>query len=125
MDWNPRANAIFLRLLEAESPQERRVLLATVCGDDSVRDQAEALWRAHEQAERFLDDPPGAPESWPATSAKGAPGELTRSWQEPAEVAGARLGPYRLLQPIGEGGMGTVWMAEQTDPVRRLVALKV
>jgi serine/threonine protein kinase len=42
-----------------------------------------------------------------------------------AEGPGARIGPYKLLQPIGEGGMGSVWMAEQTDPVRRRVALKV
>src|SRR5207253_7443077 len=41
------------------------------------------------------------------------------------ESPGARIGPYRLLQPIGEGGMGTVYMAEQTRPVKRLVALKL
>jgi eukaryotic-like serine/threonine-protein kinase len=41
------------------------------------------------------------------------------------EACGARIGPYQLLQQIGEGGMGTVWLAEQTDPVRRTVALKV
>src|SRR5262249_7717591 len=38
---------------------------------------------------------------------------------------GTRLGPYKLLQPIGEGGMGAVWMAEQQEPVRRLVAVKL
>src|SRR5262249_48508144 len=43
----------------------------------------------------------------------------------PAEGPGTRIGPYKLLEPIGEGGMGTVWMAEQTEPVNRLVALKV
>src|SRR5262249_41789466 len=43
----------------------------------------------------------------------------------PAECPGTRIGPYKLLQQIGEGGMGTVWMAEQQEPVRRLVALKV
>ena len=41
------------------------------------------------------------------------------------EKPGERIGPYKLLQPIGEGGMGSVWMAEQTEPVRRRVALKV
>ena len=38
---------------------------------------------------------------------------------------GSRIGPYKLLQPIGEGGMGTVFLAEQTAPVHRMVALKV
>src|SRR5262249_40615198 len=41
------------------------------------------------------------------------------------ERAGTTIGPYKLLQPIGQGGMGEVWMAEQTEPVRRKVALKV
>src|SRR5262249_12586993 len=42
-----------------------------------------------------------------------------------AEGPGTRLGPYKLLEQIGEGGMGAVWMAEQQEPVRRMVALKV
>jgi serine/threonine protein kinase/WD40 repeat protein/tetratricopeptide (TPR) repeat protein len=42
-----------------------------------------------------------------------------------AESAGARIGAYKLLQPIGEGGMGSVWLAEQQEPIRRLVALKI
>src|ERR1043166_7250458 len=43
----------------------------------------------------------------------------------PSHQSPSRIGPYKLLQPLGEGGMGTVWMAEQTEPVRRKVALKV
>ncbi len=43
----------------------------------------------------------------------------------PLETPGIQIGPYKLLQQIGEGGMGIVWMAEQLEPVRRRVALKV
>ena len=41
------------------------------------------------------------------------------------EQPGAVIGPYRLIEPIGEGGMGTVWMARQAEPVKRLVAVKL
>ena len=41
------------------------------------------------------------------------------------EAAGTRIGPYKLLEQIGEGGMGVVWMAEQQEPVRRMLALKI
>jgi hypothetical protein len=45
--------------------------------------------------------------------------------QPSAECPGTIIGPYKLIEPIGEGGMGTVWMAQQTKPVKRLVALKL
>src|SRR5688572_33350547 len=49
-----------------------------------------------------------------------APGAAT-----PGEQSGAQIGRYKLLEKIGEGGMGTIWMAEQREPVRRRVALKI
>src|SRR5262249_1703032 len=51
------------------------------------------------------------------------PGTAAAPW--PAEGDGVRIGPYQLLALIGEGGMGAVWMAEQQEPVRRTVALKI
>src|SRR5207302_3165211 len=69
-----------------------------------------------------LDDPPepcGEQEAIPDRTDGRAPGRPT------AESPGTRIGPYTLLRPIGEGGMGTVYLAEQTEPVRRTVALKL
>ena len=53
------------------------------------------------------------------------PDGLTGPHEPPGERPGDRVGPYKLLQQIGEGGMGVVYMAEQTEPVRRRVALKI
>src|SRR5206468_245057 len=79
-------------------------------GDDALRSEVEDLLRHQERLGSFLEAAP----SGPATAA-----EATQ------EAPGAVIGPYKLLQQIGEGGMGTVFMAEQTHPVRRKVALKV
>ena len=117
-DWNPSANEIFLNAVESGSPEQRCAYLDSACaGDTGLRRAVEALLQAHSQAGSFLDQPavtlaPPAEESATATFA--------------LEKAGAIIaGRYKLLQQIGEGGMGTVWMAEQLEPVRRQVALKV
>lgn len=65
---------------------------------------------------RMCDVEPAAPDSIPGDTGTDALG---------GECPGMRIGRYRLLEPIGEGGFGTVWMAEQTEPVRRKVALKI
>src|SRR5262249_17159835 len=78
-----------------------------------IRQQVEALLRAYEEAGSFLEHPARA-ENVVATID-----------QESPEQAGTVIGPYKLLQQIGEGGMGTGWMGEQTEPIQRRVALKV
>jgi serine/threonine protein kinase len=104
---------IFLAALEKPSPGERAAYLDEMCGPDSaLRAQVEGLLRSHEQAGSFLH---GSLFDLGATKDVSAPPELT----------GSRIGPYKLLQSIGEGGMGTVYMADQTNPVRRNVALKL
>jgi serine/threonine protein kinase len=100
----PDVKAIFLAAAEKATPAERAAYLDAVCaGDQVVRQRVEALLRAH--------DEPGDPAG---TSADAS--------EPPGTVIAGR---YKLLEEIGEGGMGTVWMAEQTEPVRRLVALKL
>jgi WD40 repeat protein/serine/threonine protein kinase/tetratricopeptide (TPR) repeat protein len=104
---------LFAAALEIDGPDERSAYLDRSCGgDDALRARVEALLRAHERAGSFLQAVPVA-------------GAATLDAPKPLEGPGTVIGPYKLLQPIGEGGMGTVYMAEQTAPVRRLVALKV
>src|SRR5262249_10188447 len=79
-----------------------------------------ALLAAFAQAGSFLQQPAGDPR---ATSDVSDPGPSSGS--DPAEGPGTAIGPYKLIQQIGEGGMGSVWMAQQTEPVKRLVAVKL
>ena len=104
---------LFIAALNLDDPAERQSYLQDACGDDSAaRQRVEALFKVYQNAGSFLEYPPASPTSSMASSS-------------PTELTGAVIGPYKLLQPIGEGGMGTVYMAEQTQPVRRTVALKI
>ncbi len=107
-----KAKTIFLEADEKYTFDDWDSFLSKACeNDDNLRRQVELLLNAHKQAESFLE--------------RGAiVGELTVD-QPFAEKPGTRIGVYKILQQIGEGGMGLVYMAEQTEPVRRRVALKV
>jgi len=124
-----RAKAVFLDALE-QPDDDRHLWIASACGDDvDLRHAVESLLRAHEQSEGFLHEPliDGAAFEAPAESApsrsESEPGRAASAVDE--ERPGSRIGPYRLIEPIGEGGFGTVHLAEQTSPVRRPVALKI
>src|SRR5262245_57216007 len=107
--------SIFAEAIEKGSSEKRAAYLDRVCGNDSaLRARVEKLLRSHEEAGSFLRKPPDGT-SDPTRAADEAP---------LSEQPGMVIGPYKLLQQIGEGGMGTVFMAEQTQPVRRMVALK-
>lgn len=104
------AEAIFHRALEFATPAERASYLEGACqGDAEVRTKVEELLRAHLQAGRFLPTEPS----------------ITAASVVLTEGPGTKIGRYKLLQQIGEGGMGVVYMAEQTEPVTRKVALKI
>src|SRR5262245_5186610 len=100
--------------VEHGSPQERAAFLDEACaGNPERRARVEALLRAHEAAGNFLQG-------------NQAPPKVAATIDNPiTERPGTVIGPYKLLEQIGEGGFGVVFMAEQTAPVRRKVALKL
>ena len=103
---------IFFQAIQMDSPEDLRIYLESACGNDEhLRSQVEELLVAHQNAGRFLGEYTSSIET------KGDSGS--------AELEGQQIGPYKLLEVIGEGGMGTVYMAEQTEPVNRRVALKL
>ena len=113
--WNGPTDeqSIFSEALQKETPAARSAFLDRACGHDAaLRRSLDSLLKAHGRAGDFLEVPAGAA----AATLDSAP---------PAERPGVTIGRYKLLQEIGEGGMGVVYMAEQREPVRRKVALKV
>ncbi len=98
-------------------PEKRARYLDSACGGDTeLRQRIEELIIAHDSAGHFM--PPPRDESDAAVHAGSTP-------LGPEDKPGNRIGRYKLLQMLGEGGCGVVWMAEQEEPVRRRVALKV
>ncbi|HTU88893.1 MAG TPA: hypothetical protein VMF69_02245, partial [Gemmataceae bacterium] len=103
--------SLFVEALEKQDPAERAAFLDQMCaGDPALRQRLERLLQRHEQDDSFLKSP---------TAAWAGIAQMIR------ERPGTVIGPYKLLQQIGEGGMGIVFMAEQEQPVRRKVALKI
>ena len=111
----PDMQSIFGRALEIESAADRAAYLDQACGPDAgLRAEVEGLLAANGRAGEFMRRPAAA-------VAAG----ITGSYEPLTEGPGTRVGPYKLLQQIGEGGMGLVFVAEQQQPVRRKVALKL
>ncbi len=104
---------IFIEAMQKEEGEERRIFLDVACGDDvELREGVNQLLAEHQKdGSFFLDSPP--------------PGIGATLDQPITEKPGTQIGPYKLLQRIGEGGMGVVYMAEQSEPVKRRVALKI
>lgn len=117
MEPSAALEAIFSAALEKVSADERDAYLEIACGGNAeLRQEVERLLQAHAHADSFwqqaITDPKLTRTHFPVSAGI-------------QEGAGSRLGPYQLLQQIGEGGMGVVYMAEQERPVRRRVALKI
>jgi eukaryotic-like serine/threonine-protein kinase len=112
-DNAPSIDEIFSGAMEQQSPEARAAYLDEVCGSDlDLRRRVERLLDAQPKVGGFLDSPAaGSTMTFPPPQVMEGPGTV--------------IGPYKLLEQIGEGGMGIVYMAEQTQPVRRKVALKI
>ena len=113
----PDVPEIFGEALEIESAEQRLAFLDQACGGDARRRaEVERLLSAHAAAGAFLEAP-----------AVGEGGGVNPDLDPPILLlpAGTVIGRYKLLEPIGEGGYGVVFMAEQTSPVVRKVALKI
>jgi hypothetical protein len=105
---------IFDAALAIPDPGKRHAFLVAAChGDAALEEHLRVMLEVQPEIGSFLEAPA------PVATAQIAPRRTA------AEDVGAVIGPYRPLEPIGEGGIGTVYMAEQTHPVRRKVALKV
>lgn len=103
--------SILATAVDLPTPAARQEYLAQACaGDTELQRQVEQMLEHHFQAGSFLQSP-----------APGLPSTISM----PMETAGQKIGPYKLLEKLGEGGMGTVWKAQQSEPVKRLVALKL
>ncbi len=107
-DRDMTAKSIFLFAIEKYKSEEWPIYLDGACADDAeLRAEVEELLAAHRQVDSFLDSPTAALAEFPE------------------EQLGTNIGPFKLLQKIGEGGFGVVYMAEQVRPIRRNVALKI
>jgi hypothetical protein len=110
---------IFIAALQREGPDERRAYLDEACArQPELRKQVEILLQLHEGAGSFLVSPA-------AGSATSLVFQEAGGKASAGEAPGAVIGLYKLIEQIGEGGMGTVWMAQQSEPIKRLVAVKL
>jgi serine/threonine protein kinase/tetratricopeptide (TPR) repeat protein len=107
---------VFLEAL-AVAPAERAAWLERECADDAqLRRQVELMLAAHDAPHTLLDRVP------PVEPCVAAPENIAGA---EFERPGTMIGPYKLIEEIGEGGMGVVYRAQQTEPIRRLVAVKI
>ena len=114
-DRDQLVKEIFADALEKADAAERDAYLSQACGEDAqLRQHVEALLQAHQKAGAFLEEPAPPP-----------PGIRIVLAAPLTEKPGDKIGHYKLLEQIGEGGCGVVYMAEQEEPIRRRVAFKV
>ena len=120
----PREKAVFCQAVEITDPEERRQFLDQACGTDkALREQVEELLALSKSSDDFFKECAPALEAAPADADQAL--SAAESSLEAETPEASRIGPYKLLQKLGEGGCGVVYMAEQEQPIRRRVALKI
>ena len=113
----PSPRTVFLEALDQETTDQRDAYLQSVCGDDAeLRASVESLLDAHDRPANPLDCVP---------QNRQVDAKLLAETIGQAEHVGMRIGSYRLMEQIGEGGFGLVFVAQQEKPVKRKVALKI
>lgn len=129
-DGTEQAEEIFYSTLEIESQEERTAYVEQACaGDDWVRREVERLLNTQAQSEAFFRD--GSPSRISAVEISQTLADIPEFFETMDNVlpdddeVGRQIGNYKLLQKIGEGGGGNVYLAEQEKPMRRQVALKI
>jgi WD40 repeat protein/serine/threonine protein kinase len=105
--FNERVEAVFQAALALQTEAERAEYLNRACPEPELRAEVESLLVAHAHPESILED------------------KTIRVEMPPAEGPGTQIGKFKILEQIGAGGFGVVYMAEQKEPVRRRVALKI
>src|SRR2546425_10903495 len=118
----PDEETIFNVARHINAPEARRLYVEQSCADDPlVQERVEALLRVNDQEQGFLESPP----VYVSPTLEGDSDGATPAGPAIGEGPGTQIGPYKLMEQIGEGGFGVVFLAEQQQPVRRKVALKV
>jgi len=117
-----KARELFLHAVGKLPPEQWESYVAEACGGDvELAQQVGRLLKVHREAGSFLDQP-AVPLRASGDLDQAANGAAATTAQE---GPGTTIGPYKLLELIGEGGMGAIWMAEQSEPMQRKVALKI
>jgi hypothetical protein len=121
--------ALFEAARQLTDPAARQAFLDAACaGQPTLRQQLDSLLAAENEADSFFQRAETAPRQLAhRLGTEGVPPDSENGGEADASMVGlgGHIGPYKLLQKIGEGGCGVVFMAEQEKPIRRRVALKI